>query len=284
MYTVRGWVRRSIEAYQRALNYSPNHDGALNNLGMAYFYLGAYDEALRWLKRAARVAPTRGRLLANVGSRYLDLGEPVIGERWIRAALELYPESPEGLAEQKLGLHLVRGDLDGAMREAVADAEAHPSDPAAHTWAARAAAYARKYDVALAHVEQVARLAGPGAIDPYVAGYAYLATGNGEEAESYFERAMRQERIELEGGSERPEVRLKLAMIYAARGERMEALEWLQQAFDAGERRSVWIERNPMFDSIRSQPQYRGLIARMQAEVDEMRRRVERDEIAAGER
>ncbi len=95
---------------------------------------------------------------------------------------------------------------------------------------------------------------------------------------------MRQERIELEGGSERPEVRLSLAMIYAARGEQVEALAWLQRAFEAGERRSVWIESNPMFDSIRGAPQYRELIARMQAQVEEMRRRVEREEIAAGER
>ncbi len=284
VYTVRGWVRRSIEAYQKALNYSPNHDGALNNLGMAYFYLGAYDQALRWLKRAARVAPTRGRLLANVGSRYLDLGEQAIGERWIRAALELYPEFPEGLAEQKLGLFLARGDLEGAVRDAEAEAEAAPSDPAAHIWAARAAGYAKRFDTARRHVEEAARLAGPASIDPHVAGFSYLATGNREAAESYFERAVRQERIELEGGSERPEVRLNLAMIHAARGEGAEALAWLQEAFDAGERRSFWIEMNPMFDSIRDEPQYRGLIARMQAEVEEMRRRVEREEIAAGER
>ncbi len=251
---------------------------------MAYFYLGAYDEALRWLKRAARVAPTRGGLLANVGSRYLDLGELEIGERWIQAALELYPEFPEGLAEQKLGLYLARGDVEGATREAEADAQTTPSDPAAHMWAARAAGYAKRYDQALAHVEEAVRLAGPGSIDPYVAGFVYLATGNREVAESYFNRAETQERVQLDGGSERPEVRLNLAMIHAARGETAEALAWLQAAFDAGERRGLWIEMNPMFDSIRDEPQYRGLIARMRGEVEEMRRRVEREERAAGER
>ncbi len=284
VYTVRGWVSRSIEAYQKALNYSPNHDGALNNLGMAYFYLGAYDEALRWLKRAARVAPTRGRLLANVGSRYLDLGELAIGERWIRAALELYPEFPEGLADQKFSLYLARRDLEGALRGAEADVEANPSDPAAHMWAARAAAFARRYDQALEHVEAAERLAGPASIDPYVAGFVHLATGNRVEAESYFERAEARERIELEDKSERPEVRLSLAMIYAARGDKVEALAWLQRAFDAGERRSVWIDSNPMFDSIRGSPEFRELITRIKAEVEEMRRRLEREEIAAGER
>ncbi len=39
-----------------------------------------------------------------------------------------------------------------------------------------------------------------------------------------------------------------------------------------------------MFDSIRGEPAYRALIARMQADVEEMRRRVELEEIANGER
>ncbi len=284
VYTVRGWVRQSIEAYQKAVEFNPNHDGALNNLGMAYFYSGAYDEALRWLKRAARVAPTRGGLLANVGGRYLDLGELAIGERWMRAALDLYPEFPHDMTEQQLSLHWARGDLAGALSEAEANAKATPSDPGGHLWAARAAVYARRYERALAHVEEAARLAGPGSIDPYVAGFAHLATGSREMAEPYFERAENQLRVELEGGSERPEVRQNLAMIHAARGETAEALAWLQKAFDAGERRALWIEINPIFDSIRDEPQYRALIARMKGEVEDMRRRVETEEIAAGER
>jgi hypothetical protein len=73
-------------------------------------------------------------------------------------------------------------------------------------------------------------------------------------------------------------------MVHAARGETAEALEWLRKAYEAGERRSHWIQINPMFDSVRDEPGYIDLIMRMRVEVESMRRRVERDEIANGER
>jgi hypothetical protein len=76
-----------------------------------------------------------------------------------------------------------------------------------------------------------------------------------------------------------------MAAIHAAMGQVDEAIDWAKLAYEEkGYRFPRFIAIDPVFDSVRDDPRFRALIGRMQADVDEMRREIEREEIAAGER
>jgi len=75
----------------------------------------------------------------------------------------------------------------------------------------------------------------------------------------------------------------ELAAIHAARGETEEAIRWAQQAYESrGYRFPDLIALVPMFDSVRDDERFRSIIARMKADVAEMRGRVAEQDRAAG--
>ena len=62
--------------------------------------------------------------------------------------------------------------------------------------------------------------------------------------------------------------------VHAIRGEKDEALLWLQKAIDAGYDNYTWMSVDPAFENLRDDPRFRQMIAEMKSKVDEMRRRV----------
>ncbi len=53
------------------------------------------------------------------------------------------------------------------------------------------------------------------------------------------------------------------SVIHAGLGEREQAVEWLEKAFEAHDVWMIWANRDPRFDSLRTEPRFRDLLRRM---------------------
>ena len=54
-----------------------------------------------------------------------------------------------------------------------------------------------------------------------------------------------------------------LASIHAGLGQREEAIEWLERAFDEHDSSLVWLKVHPRFDALRGEPRFEALLARL---------------------
>jgi hypothetical protein len=54
-----------------------------------------------------------------------------------------------------------------------------------------------------------------------------------------------------------------MALIYAGLDDRAQAINWLQNAYEDKSNWLVWLNLDPRFDNIRSDPSFQGLLQRM---------------------
>jgi hypothetical protein len=66
-------------------------------------------------------------------------------------------------------------------------------------------------------------------------------------------------------------MRYDIACINAIRGDKAEALRWLQTAIDFGWREYHSALRNPMLESIHGDEQFKQMMVQVQARIEEMR-------------
>ena len=81
-----------------------------------------------------------------------------------------------------------------------------------------------------------------------------------------------------------PDYTVQRAVVHAMAGEDEAALTRLEQAYQGGYQNAGRLEFAPFFDDIREDPRYRALIDQMRADRERMRRTIEREELATGER
>ena len=83
----------------------------------------------------------------------------------------------------------------------------------------------------------------------------------------------------MDQGNEEPVLRRELAAVYAASGDRQRAYEWLERAIDSGWR----LERtypSPLFESLHGEERFEQLMNRIDADLQRMKARVEREGLA----
>jgi superkiller protein 3 len=88
-------VREAVPAYQRALQDYPNSDTILNNLGYAYILLGRYDLALDNLSKAVAAKPDNAQANLNLGLTYYNLNRFAEAVTYFDTALQLQPQQPD---------------------------------------------------------------------------------------------------------------------------------------------------------------------------------------------
>ena len=91
---------------------------------------------------------------------------------------------------------------------------------------------------------------------------------------------LKEARLLISEGDQRPGVRREIAAIFAANGNRDSALKWLSEAIGQGWRHEA-LRPSPWIQRVRNQPGYKEVLARMQVDIDSMKERVRRDKIGA---
>ncbi len=77
-------------------------------------------------------------------------------------------------------------------------------------------------------------------------------------------------------GDERPGLLREIAAVYAARGDRERAYQWLERAIDSGWRLERYLP-TPLFESLQGEEPFQELMERIDADVRRMKARVERE-------
>ncbi|MEQ8665431.1 MAG: sulfotransferase [Rhodospirillales bacterium] len=123
----------ALDRYRTVLELSPDHFGALINLGNVLSRLGDYDEAIRRFSRAAELEPKNPLPHNNLGSALLRYDKPEQAVRSLRKALSIDPTYDEARLNLASALNAA-----GQPGEAVRILERHLETSPAHAEAENA--------------------------------------------------------------------------------------------------------------------------------------------------
>ena len=83
----------------------------------------------------------------------------------------------------------------------------------------------------------------------------------------------------IKGGADWLYPRIQIATVHAIRGNVPTALDWLERAYQAGWKHPRIARILPMWASLRREPRFEQLVARMEADVAAMRARADYSEL-----
>lgn len=289
-HVIKDYAEAAYDHYRTALRLSPSHAGALRGLATAYEETGRVVDALAALKRVIAVDP-------NVSQHHFELGWTLAelrffdrGEAALRRAVQLPPAGAASPAADSaiLGCGLARlsrarRDTAGVRRHLERLLDMQEAAPLATECAIGSLLWLGNYRRAgplLRRVLDEQELPPDDrAWRKMELALVHRETGRPEAARPLLEDAgevfgaLRGQSPELENPL------IGLAGIHALRGERDEAVALLRDAYrrhglgvGAGRLRG-----DPLFRGLAGHPGYEALLGEMEAELDRMRRRAERE-------
>ncbi len=200
----------------------------------------------------------------------------------LRHAIDLAPGDPISYCE--LGLLMVRtGRLEEALDRATDALGLDPISEYAHLVTMYAYLFSHRYDEAITWSLKMLEWYPEAWIGHWGLGYAYLGKGLHQEALETFEELVTLDSIRIgnlgyayavmgrreealrvldalkEPGAGHFNIRINIARIYTALGEREQALDWLEQNY----RPLGYLKVDPTFDSLRSEPRFQALLKKM---------------------
>ena len=145
---------------------------------------------------------------------------------------------------------------DQAMEQLHKTLEMDPNYPSAHMWLGLAYEQLARGEAALAELQRAVSLAGGEPAELGLRGHTYASAGRKAEAQRVL--------AELNERSKRSYVSpFDIALVYAGLGEKRQALEMLERAYEDHSFRLTWIKVWPQLDSLRGEPRFRDLMRRM---------------------
>lgn len=99
---LKGRVDEAREAYTRLLEQTPDHAGALANLGQILRSKGEKEQALALYRRASTLPDATAELLFNLANAEDDAGNTDVSLEWLDRALAQKPEMIQALHKQGL--------------------------------------------------------------------------------------------------------------------------------------------------------------------------------------
>jgi serine/threonine protein kinase/tetratricopeptide (TPR) repeat protein len=276
----KGKYRESLDATKRAAEINPNYSSAVSNVGVALRHMGRLDEALPWTLRGFELDPTNAVGAAGIGIVYAALGDAGQAERWLKRSLELQPDLGQGNAHL-IYFYLRQRRDEEALRQAHNMTALLPDSPFLLFTAGlselvtgnlpRAQQLFEQALPSFRGVRQGVRNAGAG-VETNLA-YLLLRTGRRDEAEALLQESLATDRRAADEGNEDWSVPYDAACVHALRGEKDEAFALLDLAVEAGWRGWPLGTRSPLLDSLRRDPRFHRLEARLEELVAQMRRR-----------
>jgi TolB-like protein len=242
------WPKARTDA-EKAVAIAPALAEAHAALGWARFFTEwKFDDGLRELKRAKELSPanpTANDLLARV---IVYLGKLDEAEKQARYAVELDPLSVPAQFNLARVLWL-EGKLDEANATARKVAELQPSAASSRRWQVLIAVQRGDSETAL----REAQLEPDESYRRFELAVAQYARGDRTAAD-----AALADLIAHDQGLD-----YQVAQVYAVRGERDKAFEWLQIAFDNHDTGMLALLVDPLLHALRDDPRYKALVAKM---------------------
>ena len=284
--------RKAIDYYDQAIQLDPNYALAYAERGEAWAFMGdltgqrptAYPKARTDAEKAVAIAPTLAEARAALGW-VLCLADWKFAEGLaeLKRAKELSPANPT--ANDLLARIIVYlGRFDEAEHQARQAMELDPLSTVTQGNLARVLFYAGKLDEADAVARKAAELQPTGAGAHRFQVLVAAQRGDGETA-------LREAQLEPDPGFRRFELAVahhvrgdraaadaaladlianaregfayQIAEVYALRGEKDKAFEWLQIALEARDAGMLGLLVDPLLRSLRDDPRYKNLLAKV---------------------
>jgi TolB-like protein len=293
------FLRRNLEDYRKAIAYldqaielDPNYALAYAERSEAWSFIGDLtgQRAVAWPKskadaeKAVAIAPELAEAHAALGwIRFFVDWKFAEGLSELKRAKELSPANPT--ANDVLARAIVYlGRIDEAERQARYAAELDPLSVIAQGNLGRVLFFAGKMDEANAALRKAAELQPLAAATHRYQVLIAAQRGDGETA-------LREAKLEPDEGYRRFELAVaqyvagdlqaadatladliangqdrlayQIAEVYAVRGEKDKAFEWLQIAFDNHDAGTLTILVDPLLRGLRDDPRYKNLVAKV---------------------
>jgi TolB-like protein len=242
------WPKARTDA-EKAVAIAPTLAEAHAALGWVRFFTEwRFDEGLNELKRAKELAPTNptaNDLLARV---IVYLGRLDEAERQGRQAVELDPLASS--AQNNLARILwYEGKLDEADVVARKAAELQPNSASSRRWQVLVAIQRGDSETALREAQSEP----DDSYRRFEIAVAQHARGDRTAADAALADLM----------AHNQGLDYQVAQVYAVRGEKEKAFEWLQIAFDHHDTGMLALLVEPLLKSLRDDPRYKALVAKM---------------------
>ncbi|MFN0158106.1 MAG: tetratricopeptide repeat protein [Bacteroidota bacterium] len=272
-YEALGKYSLALQSYNKAIELSPNHAGAISGLGWVAFNKGNLDEALAWMRKSVELAPDAAAKYTNVGLVYNLLGEDSLALHWFNTSLELQPLLTT--YNHLTYFHLFTKDIAGARKYVQIAHKKFPDDIWTLSTYGDVELMAGNFSRAREHYEKCVQLSsyadGPGnqlAFTLPKLGETKKATVILDSNLVTFKRL----------SNENPEDYYNpfvVATIFAMQNNPEDALSWLRIAVERGYVEYRWLNVEPMMDSLRDQPDFRDIMAKLQVRLKAMHHRAQ---------
>jgi tetratricopeptide (TPR) repeat protein len=289
---------RAVEYAQQATKRDPAYAPAYVALARAYRWLGLIGslpnrEANTRARTAALKALEIDESLAEAHtalahSRWLLDWDWVAAEREFKRAIELDPNSADAHDDYSLYLTIM-GRFEEGLAHAKRAVELDPLTPARRGCIGLAYFFAREFDQALSAyrealdfdrnvdfhfyfgwiyrekglyeqaIEEYRRLLENNPGNPHALGHlgnTYARAGRAREARECLQKLKDRARDEKVGTYE-------VAFIHAALGEKDQAFEWLEKAYEERNQGLAFLKVDPTLDPLRSDPRFERILRRM---------------------
>ena len=288
--------KKAIDYYQQAIAIDPNYALAYAELANAYSILGndgaidpkeavqrAEDAGVKALELDADLSEAHNALAYNKQLAW-DWAE---AEREYKRAIELNPNYADAHASYSTFLSLL-GRREQAIGEAKRAKELDPISIRINIGVFITLFMARQYDQALDILRQMHELDANHPLTHVYSGYTYAAMGRYGEAIAAYKEGMTAGNIDASlrlylgyayakaGQREEAQAILselqkakqyvspaELAILYVGLGQNDQAFQSLERAYEAHDVQLQYLNADPHFDSLRSDPRFADLIRRM---------------------
>ena len=276
----KGWMQKALEMVHKAIQENPNFSPAVANIGWGNWIIGRFDEAYPWMMRAKALDPTLAYQSFGMGMLYVRLNDSVKATECFNRGLQLQRD----FTYSHLGLAILQFDrrnFELAAREAQSILSNAPDDVHALMLAGETALASGAPADAERYLKKAEAQAPGGELfflfrrQGTSLGYVYHSSGRRTDAEKLFTRNLQLDRTDLSHGVETSLAPYDIARISAVRGERDDALNWLQKAIDAGWREYQFCAIDPLMANVRTDPRFDAMMAQLKTSVEMMRGRVE---------
>jgi len=243
------WSNARSDA-EKAVAIAPSLAEARAALGWVRFFIDwKFAEGLSELKRAIELSPANPTANDLLARAILYLGRLDEAERQARQAVELDPLSVT--AQGTLARVLFNaGKLDEADAAARKAAELQPASASSHRWQVLIAAERGEGETALREAE----LEPDEGYRRFELAVAQYMVGNRQAADAALADLIANGRHNLA---------YQIAEVYAMRGERDKAFEWLQISFDNHDTGTLTLLVDPLLRGLRDDPRYKTFLAKL---------------------
>ena len=243
------WSNARSDA-EKAVAIAPDLAEAHAALGFVRFLVDwKFTEGLNELKRAKELSPSNPTANDVLARLIVYLGRIDEAERQGRQAVELDPLSVT--AQNNLARILfVAGKLDEADAVARKSAELQPAAAATHRWQALIAAQRGDGEAAL----REAQLEPDEGYRRFELAVAQYVRGDRKAADAALADLI---------ANGRDRLAYQIAEVYAVRGEKDKAFEWLQISFDNHDTGTLTLLTDPLLRGLRDDPRYKNFLAKL---------------------